>query len=314
MEDSDTKTGPRPEERKESEKTAARREGSQTAYVSGSIPFPPGQGPAPAPVTYYQPYYVYQNGAGEKKSSKSTIGGGILLVCGVLTLILACAAGAISISDPFNFVRNEHGDMMGTTGELSGVVIFQNSAPAENVTITVVDTEQAAITNSAGEYRIIGVVVGSHEIRVEKDGYKTLLQKVYISESVNMGETNAGTKVDFQLQPGSGSLRVGGTGATSEEWGMGFARTMIGVCSALWLLFGITMIAGGYFALQKTRFPLAIAGGVMGLMTPMCIFAMIALVLLFLARDDFPAGGKGAEGDRTLKEAELLKTADVKRR
>jgi len=303
LENDNTGTGSKPDEKKAVEQQAARREGP--GYNPGSIPFPPGSGPAPAPVTIYQPYYVNESSASPKRSSKPGVAGGLLITTGLISIIIGMIAMTVTVglfggSFP-------PGGMDDGTGEVSGQVIFQNMTPAENVTITVTETGQLAVSNATGNYRIIGISSGTHQLKVEYPNYKTILQKVSVGRSMGMGprEASGATHVDFQLTPGEGPITVG-SGTTSDEWGMEFARGILSVCSALWILLGILIVAGGYFSLQRRKYPLAVAAGVAGLLTPLCILSMIALVVLFLSGDEFRKG-KDTEGTR-LPEAKPLES------
>jgi len=307
LEDDDKETGAKPEARKAVEKPAAAGAGvpAQPGYTPGSIPYPPGHGPAPAAVTYYQPYYVTDPNAKPKRSSKPSVAGGLLIITGFVSIIMGIVAMTVMVG----FMGGDFpmGGPSSGTGEINGQVIFQNMTPAENVSITVVETGQLATTNATGNYRIIGVTAGTHQLKVEFPNYKTVLQKVTVKSFTGMdpGHTPSTdvTRVDFQLTPGDGSITIG-SGSTSEDWGLGFAKQMVSVCSVLWILLGILIIVGGYFSLQRQRYGVAIIGGVAGLLTPLCILSMIALVVLFLSGEEFRKE-KESDGPAPVRESGL---------
>lgn len=309
MENDNTGTGSKPEEKKSLEQPTARREGP--SYTQGNIPYPPGTGPVPPPMmTIYQPYYVNECCAKPKRSSKPGVAGGLLITTGLIAIIVGFAAMVFSFSliGTGSFPPGSNGD---GTGEISGEVIFQNMTAAENVTITVTDTGQLATTNATGHFRILGVKTGTQQLKVEYPNYKTILQKVRVGRSMmNSEQSSSVTRVDFQLTPGEGTITID-SGTSDEEWGMGFAKSMLSFCSVLWILLGVLQIAGGYFALQRQKFAVAVAGGVAGLLSPLSILSIIALIVLFLSSDEFKKG-QDTEGTK-LPEARPLESPGQRR-
>jgi hypothetical protein len=71
-----------------------------------------------------------------------------------------------------------------------------------------------------------------------------------------------------------------------------FIRDFVIICSLIFIIMSVIAILGGFFATQRTKFGIAITGAIVGLFTigPVClssITALIALILLFMSKDEF---------------------------
>jgi hypothetical protein len=85
--------------------------------------------------------------------------------------------------------------------------------------------------------------------------------------------------------------------ATSQYEGIGgdflsFMADLFMICFAILMIFSIISVLGGIFAIKREKFSIAIIGAILGLFSlgPYClssIVALIALILLFVSKDEF---------------------------
>ena len=104
------------------------------------------------------------------------------------------------------------------TGSVRGQVVDAiTQRPIGGAQIEIVDTRQGGLTNTSGQYLILNVPVGSHEVRVQFIGFATLTQTV----SVASGEVAV---LDFELSQSALQLDqivVTGTAQGSEARSIG---------------------------------------------------------------------------------------------
>lgn len=73
---------------------------------------------------------------------------------------------------------------------------------------------------------------------------------------------------------------------------LGFMADIVMICMIVFIIFSVIAILGGFFATQRSKFGIAIMGAIVGLFTigPMCLSsltALVALILLFMSKDEF---------------------------
>lgn len=71
-----------------------------------------------------------------------------------------------------------------------------------------------------------------------------------------------------------------------------FVKDFVYICSIIGIILSVIAILGGYFATQRTKWGVAIVGAILALFTigPVCLSsltALIALILLFMSKDEF---------------------------
>lgn len=81
-----------------------------------------------------------------------------------------------------------------------------------------------------------------------------------------------------------------------EEIGQDLIDTVTNLCGILFLVFGVVLLVGGVFAIKRTRWKVALGASIVGIFSigPLfmaTLFSFIALVLIFLSKDEF--GKKG---------------------
>jgi hypothetical protein len=229
---------------------------------------------------YYEPPRIQK-----PRSSKPTIAGVLLLVQAIMTIMVVVfiVGAGFFISDPgggFMFFRGED------TGDITGTVTFLNRTPVEDATVTVVGTQLATTTDENGDYLIYNVPVGNQKIKVEKEGYNTIILKTYV-EPENM---DMDMETDNQDEPKNHDEFVLTEGNEVIEKGsyppLDFIKNLLIVCGVVLVILSIVVLIGAYASFKRESFKLAIAGAIAGTIM-MGLFAFIALFILLLAKDEF---------------------------
>ncbi len=248
----------------------------QTPPPAQGQPYPPYGRPA-YDVHYH--YYYEPPKVKPGKSSKPTIAGGLLIIHGIITILLA---GLLIWGGMFLAGMGEGNEFFGfgEEGNVTGIVTYQNGTPAEAVTVSIVDTEKTIQTASDGRYTIYNAPAGNQKIMVEKDGYNTIEYKTFVNPSNQDNNRNQDNEHDFTLTQGNETLEEGSY-APLELIG-----TFIYVCGTIIIITSIISIIGGIFALQRKHYGFAVVGGVAGLIS-LGLLAAIALFILIIAKDEF---------------------------
>lgn len=263
-------------------------------------------GPQYASGWYYYPREYYPR---PHRSRKPSIAAALLIFTAIFTIISGSILGsfAFGVGPMWNAMNDSANQNSNELVNLQGQVIFMNSTPAQGVNVTIVDLNIVAQTNSTGHYKILNVKQGWHDLRVELPGYKSLLQSVEVSTSMvgmNSGhnmEWKDYVNVDFQLQPGSGEVRIGtahDTGPISSSWDTGkpYFQNFAAACMVVWVIAGVFMLLGGYFAIKRTKLPLVIIGCVFAIITGWgTIMGVIALILVLMSTNEFDRKEKGKD-------------------
>ena len=292
--------------------TGASQEGTQ-----GKIPPPPGTEAgrvAPtAPPGYYPPYGGWYSqppafipAPEPRRSGKPRIVGILLIFSGILSIIMGSTMGLVM----YNVVpwAEQMQDSMNDVGEMQGQVIYQNSTPAAGVNVTVVDLSLAAVTNETGNYRILSVKTGWHDLKVEMPAFKSLIKSVYVGPGTQADTNIKPTKVDFQLQPGDGEVRLGQThtpGSKEAPWShevQSMLNSIGAICLVGGIIGGVLAVLGGYFALRTERLPIVALGTIAGILSIGfglgSVLSFIALIVLLLCTEEFERAKKGAAGSK----------------
>jgi len=282
------------EQEKENVAAAGAQQPQSVHYHYYGPQYPPA--PPYPPQWYYSPKECCPK---PHKSSKPGIAGTLLIIAGVFAIIVGASMGSFSlgIGPMFNMMdngANNNNDL----GSIQGQVIFMNSTPVSGANITIVDLGLMASTNASGQYKILNVQVGWHDVRVELPGYKSVIQSVDVTKGMmNMGGSHDMqwynyVIVDFQLQPGTGEIRIGNahdTGPDASDWntnGKAFMQNLGAICLVAGVIGGLLMIIGGYFAIKRTKLPWVITGCVFALI--FCsIVGVIAIILVLMSTNEF---------------------------
>ena len=113
-----------------------------------------------------------------------------------------------------------------SSGSLSGrVTEARSERPVSDVQITVVGSDRSGVTNSNGEYTIVGVPVGAQRVRARRIGFAP-------SEQATNVEAGAVTRASFSLNPTATDLAavvVTGTAGSQERRTLGNSITQLNV-------------------------------------------------------------------------------------
>jgi hypothetical protein len=102
------------------------------------------------------------------------------------------------------------------------------------------------------------------------------------------GLINIGNAIYTIVTVDEAMSQLGGIG----EDQLGFVSDIVMICMVIFIILSVIAILGGYFATQRTKWGIALVGAIVGLFTigPVClssITALIALILLFMSKDEF---------------------------
>lgn len=244
----------------------------------------PGQ---PYDVHYH--YYYEPPRYAKKKSSKPTVAGVLLIITAILGLVAGVAAVGIGGMGFEMFFEDSEGDVFGT-------VTYQNGTGIENVTVSIVGEDLSTQTDNDGYYAIYNVPSGNHKIKVEKDGFNTIIYKVFISnEDFNVDDPDnddnghdvrqEDNEIDFIMTAGDEELERG----SSTPWEL--IEGFLVICGALIVIFSIFAMIGAVHAFRRKSWKFALLGSILGLFTIFgTLFALIALLIIALSRDEFNGG------------------------
>ena len=238
---------------------------------------------------YYEPPKLIK-----PRSAKPTIAGALLLIHAIFAIgimVLLIGAGFF-ISDPGGgflfFGGDDSGDVTGT------VTLFSDGLPVENATVSIVGTQLITQTNENGKYLIYNAPVGNQKIMVEKEGYNTIILKTYIEpENIDMNmDSNDPDKTkndnDFVLTEGNDVIEKGSYPP------LDLIKNLLIVCGGVLVILSIIALIGAYASFKRENFKLALAGAIAGTIT-LGLFAIIALFILLLAKDEFKKPQKDTE-------------------
>ncbi len=238
-------------------------------------------------------YYYEPPRHSKKRSSKPGIAGALLIITAILGLIFGSMiiVGGEVVGD-FGEGMSFWG--MAENGDVSGRVTYKNGTPVVNATVSIVDEPISTQTDDYGNYLLYNVPTGNQKIKVEKEGYNTIIYKLFVSPSDaewkdknGKHEWESDNEKDFKLTPGDQEIEMG----EYPPWEL--FQTIMTICGILALVFSVFVLLGGYFALQRKNFMFALIGAILGIFTFGFIigslFALIALFILIISRDEFKA-------------------------
>lgn len=258
----------------------------------------PGPAGYPDPNQVHHHYYYEPIKVRRKRSSKPGYAGGLLIVSAVLGLLFSMAmiAGSVFMGDVEGGMEFWSED---NTGDITGTVRYQNGTPAEGVTISLVGEDLSTQTDSNGNYILYNAPLGKQELKVEQEGYNTIIYKMFISP----GEANwrfgddrnhwdSENNQNFTLTPGDQTLERG----SYPPFGM--IGSFILICGVVVLIFSIIALMGGIWSLKRKKFTGALIGSIFGIFTLVgALFSIIALFMLIFSKKEFN-GDSDDEGDK----------------
>jgi len=236
----------------------------------------------------------------KRKSKKPKIAGSLLVITAVLGMLFS----VFMIGS--GFFLEDFDDLM-VIGEneidIEGKVLDSDQTAIEGVEVSIEGTDRSVVTDSTGYYKIKNIEAGYHEIRVDKDGYETIIFESFLPFfSIGFNEDNKkvygagqleikdGKEFDFTMDEGAGAVTFGRDEDTTDKLleGVDGTLTIIGV---IILICSIIALIGGISSIRRGSYGLAIVGGIAGIFSFGFLFgtilAIIGLLLLILSSDSF---------------------------
>ena len=234
------------------------------------------------------------------KSSKPVIAGSLLFIVGIIGIIfsgIVIGGGLImdSIEDiPFQGF---------SVTSMDGTIIDSSGNPVSDVTITLVGSHLETRTNENGSYRIQGIPSGYHQIRIEKEGYNTVVYNTYIISGNDfsgfMGENeqikndpliNDDGTYDFQISQGNETYEYGSETPPHQLFFEKFGGWISGF-GVITLFCSILSIVGGYFSLMRKNHIFVILCSIAAIFSfgffIGSLLAIIALIIVILSSNEF---------------------------
>lgn len=235
----------------------------------------------PGEVHYH--YYYEPPRVPKRISSKPTIAGALLIIHAIVSFV------AVGVLIPLALVFGGMGEGfeffgMDDKADITGTVVFNDGTPATNVTISIEGEPLSTQTNENGEYFLFNVPTGNQKIRVEKDGYNTIIYKAFINPSDSRQEGGDDRKreneFNFTLTPGDQTIERG------SHPPLELIGIVTFICAGLVVILAIISLIGGIYAIKRERYKMAIVGAIAGIVS-LGLLALIALFILILSKDEF---------------------------
>ncbi|MEM2899246.1 MAG: carboxypeptidase-like regulatory domain-containing protein, partial [Thermoplasmata archaeon] len=267
--------------------------------------YPQGYPCLPYPSQQIPPYIPPH----KKTSKKPIIAGALLIIAGIVIILFSSiifVSGAFfwNANEDDNYWQNwQSSDLVNIIGTVSN----SEGLPLDNVTVSITGTHLYSITNSTGQYKLSGVPCGYREIKLEKDGFHTIIYRTQLKEqdfdnnpyyNENLTQTNA-LVFDFTMTPGDDTVTYG---PSMHEPNSSWNRVSIwfAVCGTFTMLSGIFSTIGGFYSMQRKHFGLALSGAILGIFgfgfALGTILAIIALFILLLSSDEFASDKNKDDG------------------
>jgi hypothetical protein len=211
-----------------------------------------------------------------------------LQVVAALLVIIAVLGLAVTVA----IVTTPSGEGLGslldrTKADVMGQVKEADGTPLDGATVMCVKNGRTSETGISGWYFLEDLPTGRVELRMEAEGYNTVLQTVSIERGQYV--------VDIIATPGVGQTIVDGKAvpkAGDPSKGASIMALGIGAVSVLALI-------GAYLAYLHRRYPVVLAACLLGTLTwgwfAGSALAIIALLLLLPLRREFHDTGPGCE-------------------
>ncbi len=95
-----------------------------------------------------------------------------------------------------------------------------------------------------------------------------------------------------------------------DEIDTGFIETIMNICGAIFLIFGIVLLVGGIFAIKRMNWGIALVASIVGLFSfgPFflgSILSLVALVLIYMSKDEFKGKGEEVQPEQYYSEEQF---------
>ncbi|MEM3342610.1 MAG: carboxypeptidase-like regulatory domain-containing protein [Thermoplasmata archaeon] len=274
---------------------------------------PPGFSPLQPPHVQ-TPKSTISAGSGDKKgaggkessikvrhsSSKPTVAGA-LMICGfVLSVLIFFSLLCASIAAYYFNEKDSSWFGMARDTVVAGQVFQANGTPLEGATVTIRESGITTTTDVNGTFIVRGVKPGIKTFQVSASGYITVVRQEVIQpddredwdvdrDNDNDSQYNFSKMqhyenyFEFTLSAGTGTVNE------SSDIEMKSANIFLYVCTGIYGLLCVLLLAGAISSMKRTNYGLALIGAIAGifLLPTGTIFSIIALFVLLLSREDF---------------------------
>ena len=139
--------------------------------------------------------------------------------------------------------------------------------------------------------------------RYQEKSKKPMMAGILMILAFLLAVFNAASFLFLDINVGNVEDQVG------EQISSDLVNTVLNVCGAITLIFGLFLLVGGIFAIKRVHWMIALIGSILGIFTigPMfagSILSLIALILLFLAKDEFKGKGNKLQKDEQFDQFE----------
>ncbi len=205
----------------------------------------------------------------------------LLAVVGALGLVTAVLVATAPAGEGLDgLLPEKEASVMGQVRDAGGQLV-------QGAVVTYVDGGRSDETGASGWYFIEGVDTGKAVLRMEADGYKTVLKTVHLERGRYT--------VDFLAEPGSGTVEL--EGSVIREPADPGALTWV-MASAI-ALGSVLALLGAYMSYLQRNYRLVLVGCLFGVLTwgwfAGSALAVVSLVLVLPLRREF--GRKDIRGE-----------------
>ena len=139
--------------------------------------------------------------------------------------------------------------------------------------------------------------------RYQEKSKKPMMAGILMILAFILAVFNAASFLFLDINVGNVEDQVG------EQISSDLVNTVLNVCGAITLIFGLFLLVGGIFAIKRVHWMIAVIGSILGIFSigPMfagSILSLIALILLFLAKDEFKGKGNKLQKDEQFDQFE----------
>ncbi len=139
--------------------------------------------------------------------------------------------------------------------------------------------------------------------RYQEKSKKPMIAGVLMIIAFLLAVFNAASFLFLDVNVGNVEDQVG------EQISSDLVNTVLNVCGAITLIFGLFLLVGGIFAIKRVHWMIAVIGSILGIFSigPMfagSILSLVALILLFLAKDEFKGKGNKLQKDEQFDQFE----------
>ena len=232
-------------------------------------------------------------------SRKPVVAGTLLIIVGIFGIIFSSMiiGGGLLIDDIDDLIF----EGMSITS-IEGKITDESGNPLDGAKITIMESHLSATTDEYGNYTINGIPMRYHQIKIEKEGFNTVIYNTFIirhDEVENSNNQKNDLKVyfntstddfDFQMSEGSDTYTYGSTRSPINQFMDKFGGWIAGF-GVITLICSVLSVIGGYFSIRRKNYAIALLCSIAAIFSfgffIGSMLAIIALIILILASDEF---------------------------